>query len=596
MAKERLERLEELRAKVSFRNNIILTGGYRSMLIHVYENCRDIIKVTKTKIGTELKLAHFTTSCLDAKEVNKLLEPRVYTFSLLEEKLQLIIAMWTKRPQSTESESKSESEEFEFQPMRLYADICKDVGCRAGKVFGKWHFGYQSKAYLCSFALAMKALHVCCKESAEWGSAAKLVPSGAALAKLPHYITSPKDVVAKYTRLREEGMPLEVLQDMWNLMESNTLSYLSNRLNVDVSKNSLWAIPKLNPFPIILGTCIRLKVPVTDSAQPSKKKEKPGVRCTLLSRYHMSVDHDLIDDGQGFKKGFQGGIGIVVDVTKKKKQKRSPIVVLHIHGGGFISQSPLSHLVYLKDWAKRTKIPILSVDYTLSPEAMFPQALNECYAVYKWLQVPANCASLGLCKEGVRIILAGDSAGGNLSLAVCAKAIEDRDPSVKRPIGLLLHYPVAFLSMTATISRILFENDPVLNFQAMSQVARSYLGAGAEDVPFDDHHFSPGLVPDHLLKKFPPTYLAAGDVDPLIDDAMILYERFERLGVRSVVRFYRHLPHGYLNLPILPGSYSASIDAAAFLHYLVTVHMNPFKLHDAFDVQAYRSNLSKAHD
>ena len=229
------------------------------------------------------------------------------------------------------------------------------------------------------------------------------------------------------------------MQDMWNLMESNTLSYLSNRLNVGVSKNSLWLIPKVKPFPIVLGSCIRLKVPVASHAQPiTSKKDKPGVRCTLLSRYHLSVDKEFLEDGQSFKKGFQASLGIVVDVAKKLKHespKEEPsVIVLHIHGGGFISQSPLSHLVYLKDWAKRTKLPILSVDYTLSPEAMFPQALEECYAVYKWLQVPSNCAKLGLNEEGVRIILAGDSAGGNLSLAVCVKVTPL--PSFSRALSL----------------------------------------------------------------------------------------------------------------------------------------------------------------
>lgn len=174
------------------------------MLLHVSENCRDISKVMRSKPGSTLKLAHFTAHSCSAREMNKLLEPRVYTFSMLEEKLLLITALWKKPSASPLSPATAEATEagdasghLEFEALRLYADICEEVGCTAGKVYGKWHFGYQSKAYLCSFALAMKALHVCCKDSAEWGKAATLLPSGAALAKLPGYIVSPEEVAAK---------------------------------------------------------------------------------------------------------------------------------------------------------------------------------------------------------------------------------------------------------------------------------------------------------------------------------------------------------------------------------------------------------------
>lgn len=96
-------------------------------------------------------------------------------------------------------------------------------------------------------------------------------------------------------------------------------------------------------------------------------------------------------------------------------------LILHIHGGGFISQSSLSHSVYLREWA--AMLPdavILSVDYSLAPEAQFPVALNEAVHAYGWAL--ANGTAIGTTATSV--VVAGDSAGGNLAVALCLKAQE----------------------------------------------------------------------------------------------------------------------------------------------------------------------------
>lgn len=83
-------------------------------------------------------------------------------------------------------------------------------------------------------------------------------------------------------------------------------------------------------------------------------------------------------------------------------------------------------------------------------------------------------------EEPLRIILCGDSAGGNLSLTTCVKAI--RDQTVLPPIGLLLHYPATILSFRGSLSRLIFSNDPILNYQTMEVVLNCYLAK--EDVSY----------------------------------------------------------------------------------------------------------------
>lgn len=78
-------------------------------------------------------------------------------------------------------------------------------------------------------------------------------------------------------------------------------------------------------------------------------------------------------------------------------------LIIHCHGGGFVSQSSSSHESYLRDWAIRLDIPILSVDYSLAPRAPYPRAREELLFAYIWAL--SNAAYLGSTAK--RVIMAG---------------------------------------------------------------------------------------------------------------------------------------------------------------------------------------------
>lgn len=85
-------------------------------------------------------------------------------------------------------------------------------------------------------------------------------------------------------------------------------------------------------------------------------------------------------------------------------------LLFHCHGGGFVAQSSKSHEIYLREWAVHLNIPILSIDYSLAPEAPFPRALEEVFYAYCWaLQ---NCQLLGTTAEKVIF------AGGNVWVSI----------------------------------------------------------------------------------------------------------------------------------------------------------------------------------
>ena len=92
-------------------------------------------------------------------------------------------------------------------------------------------------------------------------------------------------------------------------------------------------------------------------------------------------------------------------------------LVIHIHGGGFVAFDSMNHQNYLNKWANEISGPIFSFDYRLAPEHPFPQALDDCWQMYNWLVDNAE-EYFGIRPK--KIVMVGDSAGGNLILCKMA--------------------------------------------------------------------------------------------------------------------------------------------------------------------------------
>ena len=86
-----------------------------------------------------------------------------------------------------------------------------------------------------------------------------------------------------------------------------------------------------------------------------------------------------------------------------------------MHGGGFLALSSRSMQVYTRRWARELKVPVFSIDYRMPPEHRFPTAPNDCLIVYKFL---IHKIHRYINVNPKKIIIAGDSAGGNLSFSL----------------------------------------------------------------------------------------------------------------------------------------------------------------------------------
>lgn len=160
--------------------------------------------------------------------------------------------------------------------------------------------------------------------------------------------------------------------------------------------------------------------------------------------------------------------GMVGERNKRNIHPPSKYLIFHCHGGGFVAQSSKSHEVYLREWAVRLHIPILSVDYSLAPQAAYPRALEEVFYAYCW--AIQNCHLLGTTAQ--KIVVVGDSAGANLNLALTLKCIEYK---IRRPDGVFLIYCPVKMSFDPSPARLLCLMDPLLPFGFLMRCLKAYV-------------------------------------------------------------------------------------------------------------------------
>ncbi|XP_077975941.1 hormone-sensitive lipase-like isoform X1 [Styela clava] len=173
-------------------------------------------------------------------------------------------------------------------------------------------------------------------------------------------------------------------------------------------------------------------------------------------------------------------------LLKAKHKPRSKTLLFFCHGGGFIALTSKSYEVVLREWSKELDCPIFSVDYSLAPDAPFPEAFEECFYAYAWAL--KNAELLGTTAE--KVIFAGDSAGGNLVLSVAMRAAAY---GIKIPDAMLVMYPSAVVRYSASPSRLLAVMDPLLPHCMLCSCLCAYTGFKTEKVAYNttEHKLSP---------------------------------------------------------------------------------------------------------
>lgn len=206
--------------------------------------------------------------------------------------------------------------------------------------------------------------------------------------------------------------------------------------------------------------------------------------------------------------------------------------VLYFHGGGWVVGDLDSHDSYCRLLANAARCVVVAVDYRLAPEHPFPAAIEDGVAALSWIS--ERGAELGIDRS--RIVLAGDSAGGNVAAVTALEARDAGRPALR---GQILLYPV----VDATLSYPSYERRGegfTLTREGMAWFCEQYVPDARRRTEW---RVSPIFVPS--LRGLPAAFVVTAGHDPLCDEGEAYARRLEADGVRVV---YRHFPgqmHGF---------------------------------------------------
>lgn len=199
-------------------------------------------------------------------------------------------------------------------------------------------------------------------------------------------------------------------------------------------------------------------------------------------------------------------------------------VVLYIHGGGYISGSPRTHRMLIAQIVEAADARALVPDYRLAPEFPYPAALEDSLIAYFWLLEqgidPAN------------IVVAGDSAGGGLTIALLTAL---RDTGAPLPAGAACLSPWLDLALEGESMRANATTD-YLNESVIRTAAKMYANGHDPHTP----HISP-LYAD--LRGLPPLLIQAGTAETLLDDAKRFARRATEAGVEVDLELWENMVH-----------------------------------------------------
>ena len=188
-------------------------------------------------------------------------------------------------------------------------------------------------------------------------------------------------------------------------------------------------------------------------------------------------------------------------------------VVLYFHGGGYSVGSARSHRSLGKRIAYAARARVVLPDYRLAPEHVFPAAVEDAVASYRWL--------LGTAAEPEQIALAGDSAGAGLALALLVSL---RDAGVPLPACAVLLSPFADLECRGESYTTLAALDPIVSREMGLGMGRAYIGARDPSDPL--------ASPVHAtLAGLPPLLIQVGSREVVLDDARAIEQHAREAGV-----------------------------------------------------------------
>ncbi|MDP1965528.1 MAG: alpha/beta hydrolase [Reyranella sp.] len=229
-----------------------------------------------------------------------------------------------------------------------------------------------------------------------------------------------------------------------------------------------------------------------------------------------------------------------------------PLMVF-FHGSGFVLCSLDTHDGMCRNLAAGIGCVVVSVDYRLAPEHKFPKGLDDCLAATRW--AAANAHDLGI--DSARIMVAGDSAGGNMAAVTALRLRDEGGPGL---CGQMLLYPVTDYHTPGTPSYAENADGYGLTRDTMEWFWAHYL---TNPVEAENPYASPLRARD--VAGLPPAYVTSAEYDPLRDEAELYGNRLQAAGVPTKITRWPGMNHGFLFwVGLVGGADSAMAEACSW--------------------------------
>lgn len=223
-------------------------------------------------------------------------------------------------------------------------------------------------------------------------------------------------------------------------------------------------------------------------------------------------------------------------------------VVLYLHGGGYVSCSPATHRPITAALARLTGSRVFGLDYRVAPEHRFPAALDDAVAAYQWL------LEQGVTADSIAV--AGDSAGGGLTLALLLRA---KDVGLPLPACAVCFSAWTDLAGTGASVRLNDGRCAMFRTENIAEFAGVYLGGRS---PFEAY-----ASPAHAdLSGLPPLLLQVGSTELLSDDSQLVHDKIQEANGVSRMEIYEDVFHCWQMLDgVVPEARVALRQAAEFI-------------------------------
>lgn len=221
--------------------------------------------------------------------------------------------------------------------------------------------------------------------------------------------------------------------------------------------------------------------------------------------------------------------------------------VLYFHGGGYFFCGLDTHRPTCAYLARTAQAKVLSVDYRMAPEHVFPAAVDDAVAWWK-----------ELLRQGVepgKVVFAGDSAGGGLALACL---VASRDQGLPMPAGAVLFSPWSDLSCSGETMKTLSDADVMFNPESLPEAAALYLAGKPANTPLASPLFAD-------LRGLPPLMIHASKHEILLADSTRLHERATQQGIQSELHLKAKMPHVWPTMLMLPEARQTLKECGAFI-------------------------------